>query len=91
MRHLTVEEIIDFVTMDNFDEKAMANAAYVTGHITECAECFETVRAFQTVYDEISGKTPDDTPISEAVALEEGLLQKEEEKIAEKLQKRMQL
>lgn len=53
MKHLTVDEIIDFVSMDKVDAKTLAKASYVNAHIRSCEQCLRKVRAFQTVYDEL--------------------------------------
>lgn len=52
MEHLTVDEIIDFVSLNTVDEESMKLISKVNGHIIECAECRKKVRAFQDVYDE---------------------------------------
>lgn len=52
MDHLTVDEIINFVSFDNPDAGAVANAVRVNTHIRSCAECMRKVRAYQAVYDE---------------------------------------
>ena len=52
MNHLTVEEIIDFISMDKLNEETLELAATVNGHITKCQECFENVKAFQILRDE---------------------------------------
>lgn len=51
MKHLTVEEMIAFVTADVPDAESTALAAKVNTHIRSCAECFDALRAFQEVYD----------------------------------------
>lgn len=52
MLHLTVDEIIEFVSVENLSEEAMDKIAKVNMHISKCVECREKVRAFQFVYDE---------------------------------------
>lgn len=52
MEHLSVDEIMDFVSFTKIDEESLALAAKVTGHICECAQCRESVRSFQLIYDE---------------------------------------
>jgi len=54
MKHLTDNEIIDFVSMSNLDEQSLKNASIVTSHITSCEECLRKVRAFQVVFDEFT-------------------------------------
>ncbi|MGN0114784.1 MAG: hypothetical protein ACI396_05615 [Acutalibacteraceae bacterium] len=53
MKHLTVEEIMDFVSFDKLDEKTVSLAKKVNSHIMNCAECRKKVAAFQEVYDEM--------------------------------------
>ncbi len=50
MKHLTIDEIIDFVTSENITD-SLALASRVNGHILRCQTCFNKVRAFQNVYD----------------------------------------
>lgn len=52
MKHLTANEIIDFISMTNLDEKSLKNASVVTSHITECETCLRKVNAFQVIFDE---------------------------------------
>lgn len=54
MKHLTVDEIIDFVSFDRIDSETLAMAASVNSHIRNCNDCMRKVRAFQLVYDELS-------------------------------------
>lgn len=52
MTHLTVDEIIDFVSMEKINSESLELASKVNTHIKSCSECFETVKAFQLIYDE---------------------------------------
>lgn len=54
MEHLTVDDIIEFVSLTEFDSKSLTLSATVIGHIRKCGRCLEHVRAFQTIYDEFS-------------------------------------
>ena len=54
MNHLTVEEIIDFVSLSEMTEEAVELSATVNGHIRKCDKCLALVRAFQMVHDEFS-------------------------------------
>ena len=53
MAHLTLDEIIDFVSLTEINEESMQKIAAVNTHIVECKECRELVRSFQLVYDEL--------------------------------------
>jgi hypothetical protein len=53
MKHLTVDEMIDFVSFETVDPKTLANASKVTTHIRGCSQCLRRVQAFQMVYDEL--------------------------------------
>ena len=53
MNHLTVDEIICYVSFNDFDRASLDNAAKVISHIRTCNHCLEKVRAFQMVYDKI--------------------------------------
>lgn len=52
MTHLTVEEIIDFVSFDKLTEENIALAKKVNEHICSCKTCFEKVSAFQLIFEE---------------------------------------
>lgn len=52
MTHLTVEEIIDFVSFDKLTEENIALSKKVNEHICSCKDCFDKVSAFQSVYEE---------------------------------------
>ena len=56
MEHLTVDEIIEFVSLTKMDSKAIELSATVNGHIRKCEKCLEQVRAFQKIHDEFTGK-----------------------------------
>ncbi len=53
MNHLTVDEIINFVSSDRLDVDSVANAVRVNTHIRSCGECMSKVRAYQAVYGEL--------------------------------------
>lgn len=53
MKHLAVDEFIDFVSMNRMDEQSMELASKVNTHIGECENCLRKLRAFQSVYDEM--------------------------------------
>ncbi len=61
MTHLSVEEIIDFVSFNELSKDTIDLSAKVNQHICSCPKCFETVSAFQMVYDELCriGNTSD--------------------------------
>ena len=54
MKHLKIEEIIDFVSARRYDSRTAELASRVNTHIIVCKECFKKVNAYQTVYDELS-------------------------------------
>ena len=54
MKHLTVDEIMDFVSLTELNSEAIRLSAYVNGHIRQCEKCLNLVRAFQMIYDEFS-------------------------------------
>lgn len=53
MAHLTVNEIIEFVSFDKLSEKTVALSSKVNEHIRSCPNCLEKVSSFQMVYDEL--------------------------------------
>ena len=60
MNHLTVDEIIDFVSLTELNTEAIALSAAVNGHIRKCERCLKVVRAFQMIYDEFSKLNSDE-------------------------------
>lgn len=55
MKHLTTDEIINFVTIDSISKENLELAAAVNGHILVCDNCREKVKAFQAVSDSLTG------------------------------------
>lgn len=54
MKHLTVDEIIQFVSLTELNSEAINLSASVNEHIRKCGKCLKLVRAFQMIYDEFS-------------------------------------
>ena len=52
MNHLTLDEIIDFVSLTEINEESIQLMGKVNAHIAQCRECRELVRSYQLVYDE---------------------------------------
>ncbi len=52
MKHLTVDEMIDFVSFNDLEPETLALASRVSAHILTCEACRAKVEAFQSVYDE---------------------------------------
>lgn len=52
MKHLTVQEIITFVSFNELTSEMLKLSSKVNGHIRSCDKCLEMVNAFQSVYDE---------------------------------------
>ena len=53
MKHLTVDEIISFVSINNMDADSMKLMSRVNSHIRSCDECLARVRALCDAYDEL--------------------------------------
>ncbi len=53
MKHLTVNEIIDFVSVEKLDAESLALISKVNSHILKCDKCLCKVRAFTAVYEEM--------------------------------------
>ena len=66
MKHLKIEEIIDFVSAQRYDAKTAELASRVNTHIISCRECLEKINAYQMLYDELS-----DMCVSKAYALKD--------------------
>jgi len=54
MDHLTIDEIIEFVSASKLDEDMLALMAKVNQHIRTCPKCFDVIEAFQRVNDEFA-------------------------------------
>ena len=54
MKHLTVDEILDFVSLTELNNESIELSAAVNGHIRKCEKCLKLLRAFQMIYDEFS-------------------------------------
>lgn len=52
MKHLTIDQIIDFVSICRLDAASLELSCLVNEHIRECDECLGLVNAYQDVYDE---------------------------------------
>ena len=53
MNHLSIDEIIEFVSF-NCGNADIALIASVNEHIRKCPECLKLVQSFQLIYDEFS-------------------------------------
>lgn len=59
MEHLTVDEMIEFVSLTELNDEAKKTLSRVNGHICRCGECLKKVRAFQMIYDEFTSLNTD--------------------------------
>ena len=53
MNHLTLDEIIDFVSLTEINEESIQLMGKVNAHMAQCRECRALVRSYQLVYDEV--------------------------------------
>ncbi len=53
MKHLSVEEIIKYVTASKLDSQTLDLLSDVNAHVRECEVCREKVQAFQTMSDQL--------------------------------------
>lgn len=54
MKHLTVDEILDFVSLTELNNQSIELSTTVNGHIRKCEKCRKLVRTFQMIHDEFS-------------------------------------
>lgn len=54
MDHLTLDDVINFVSLTEMNDESMQLISKVNDHIARCSECRELVRSFQAVYDELN-------------------------------------
>ena len=52
MNHLTIDEIIEFVSSSKADTETLQLISTANQHIRKCPKCLRVVKAFQMVYDE---------------------------------------
>ena len=52
MEHLSVEEIIKYVTVNNVDKETLDLLSKVNGHIRNCSSCKEKVDSYESINDE---------------------------------------
>ncbi|MBQ2963194.1 MAG: hypothetical protein IJE14_00905 [Clostridia bacterium] len=57
MEHLTVEEIIKYVTANKVDRETVDLLSKVNGHIRKCPACEERVSAFECVNEALEKAT----------------------------------
>ena len=51
MSHLSVDDIIEFVSSNKADAETLQLISTVNQHIRECPKCLHVVKAFQLVHD----------------------------------------
>ena len=51
MNHPDLNELIEFVSMDELTPEALDASARVNAHLADCADCRARVRDLQKVYD----------------------------------------
>ncbi len=61
MKHLTVEEMLDFVSLTELSRESITLAATVNGHTRRCEKCRKAVNAFQLIYDEFASYSAQDS------------------------------
>lgn len=54
MEHLTIDDMIRFVSLSELNDAAVELSASVNGHIRGCRSCLNRVNAFQMIYDEFT-------------------------------------
>ena len=51
MNHLSIDEIIEFVSLSKMTKENLEFAAKVNAHICRCEECLTLVNQYQALYD----------------------------------------
>ena len=54
MKHLTFEEMADFVSLRSLDRSSVELIQRVNGHVCRCSECRKKLRAMQTVAEGVA-------------------------------------
>ena len=60
MDHLTLDDIIEFVSLVEINDESKKLISQVNTHIARCAQCRALVRSFQMVHDELRRGDPTD-------------------------------
>ncbi len=55
MEHISIEEIINYITVTELNNETSDLLARVNGHIRKCSACKEKLRAFEMVNDAFLG------------------------------------
>ncbi|MBR4863204.1 MAG: hypothetical protein IKU07_01405 [Oscillospiraceae bacterium] len=58
MKHLSAEEIISYVTMDEMNEASLGFCKNVTGHIRGCSACLGKLRKYLDIHDVYKTQNP---------------------------------
>lgn len=71
MKHLTIDEIIAFVSISELNKASLELASKVNTHIVKCDMCRNKVSAFQDVLDELgnAGNIDDEREVNLAAEL----------------------
>lgn len=56
LEHLSIEEIIKYITLNKVDRESLDLLSKVNGHIRNCPSCKEKVISYETLNDEIRKK-----------------------------------
>lgn len=60
MKHLSIEEIIEYVTANKVDSETLDLLSKVNGHIRVCPACREKVSAFECVSEALENEVFED-------------------------------
>lgn len=53
LKHLTIEEIVKYVTANKVDIETLSLLSDVNAHLRECEECKKKIDAYQTLNDQL--------------------------------------
>ena len=53
MEHLSIEEIIKYVTVTTVDKETLELLSKVNGHIRNCSSCKEKIDSYESINDEL--------------------------------------
>ena len=58
MKHLSAEDIVNYVTMDAMNETSLGVCKNVNGHIRGCTACLEKLRKYLNIHDVYKTENP---------------------------------
>ena len=79
--HLTANEIIEFVSLDQLNADSKKLLTRVNKHIRKCQKCFELVKIYQLIYDKMNSYNMQQPALEMFVAKTAAAMPEEDRKV----------